>query len=440
MKSVMGHGLKLNGVTMKNIHWEIVKRLFLGWILLSAVLGAGVYYYELHKVDRTVLDLAIEESVFFTRDLTKANVGQPAASLQGKADQFLQRHFVAVALYDAERHLVFQAINSQVPFVMNGAQGYFPPHIPVLFQDHRKMVVKGHLYLQVTTPVRNGTGETLGYFEGVYQVSDRTMRSLEFDVTSTLVLVVLVILMTTVVLYPVILLLNRGLLRTTAELLKGNVELMDVLGSAIAKRDSDTNSHNYRVTIYAIRLAEAIGMSNEGICRLIAGAFLHDVGKIGIRDHILLKPGQLTEAEFAVMKNHVQFGVEIIDKSAWLKGAREVVEFHHEKYDGTGYLKGLQGEDIPLNARIFTIVDVFDALTSRRPYKSPFGYEESMNILRQDSGKRFDPFLLDTFVGIAKSLHASLVEASDESLMATMHHLVNKHFSVSGAYRREGIG
>ncbi len=435
MQSVTDLELMPNAVAMKNIHWEIIKRLFVGWILVSAILGTGVYYYELRKVDHTVLDLAMEESVFFTRGLTKANVGQSAESLQEKADRFLKRHFVAIALYDADHHLVFHASNSQAALLAKNFQNYFPSHIPTMFQDHKKMVVNGRLYLQVITPVRDETGGTLGYFEGVYRVSDRTTRNLEFDVTSTLVLVILVILMTTMMLYPVILLLNRGLLRTTAELLKGNVELMDVLGSAIAKRDSDTNSHNYRVTIYAIRLAEAIGMAREGVCQLIAGAFLHDVGKIGIRDHILLKPGQLTEDEFAVMKNHVRFGVEIIDKSAWLKGAREVVEFHHEKYDGTGYLKGLQGEGIPLNARIFTIVDVFDALTSRRPYKEPFGYEESVRILRQDSGKRFDPFLLETFIGIAKPLHASLVEASDESLMATMHQLVNTHFSVSGAYQ-----
>lgn len=424
-----------NVVMMKNIHWEIIKRLFLGWILLSAVLSAGVYYYELRKVDHTVLGLAIEESVFFTRDLAKFNVGQPAESLQGKADQFLKRHFVAIALYDADRHLVFQAVNSQAPFTAQKARDYFPSRIPLPFHDHLKRVVNGHLYLQVTIPIRGRTEGTQGYFEGVYRVGDRTLHNLEFDVTSTLVLVVLVILMTAVVLYPVILLLNRGLLRTTTELLKGNIELMDVLGSAIAKRDSDTNSHNYRVTIYAIRLAEAIGMANDGICRLISGAFLHDVGKIGIRDHILLKPGRLTDSEFAVMQNHVRFGVEIIDKSAWLKGAREVVEFHHEKYDGTGYMKGLRGDEIPLNARIFTIVDVFDALTSKRPYKEPFSYEESMRVLQQDSGKRFDPFLLETFIGIAKPLHASLVEASDESLMATMHHLVDIHFSVSGAHQ-----
>ena len=118
---------------------------------------------------------------------------------------------------------------------------------------------------------------------------------------------------------------------------------MEVLGSAIAMRDADTHLHNYRVTVYAIRLAEALGLSKPDIQRLIAGAFLHDVGKIGISDTILLKPpGRLTAQEFQVMRTHVLLGVDIIAKADWLRGARDVVEFHHEKFDGSGYMKGLK--------------------------------------------------------------------------------------------------
>ena len=157
-------------------------------------------------------------------------------------------------------------------------------------------------------------------------------------------------------------------------------------------------------------------------------AFLHDVGKIGIRDNILLKPASLSDTEFEVMRSHVRLGVDIISKSNWLAGAREVVEFHHEKFDGSGYMKGLKGKEIPLNARIFAIVDVFDALTSKRPYKEPFGFEETMDILQRDSGGRFDPELLSTFCGIAYSLYQEISRADDSTLEALLNRSVSKHF------------
>jgi HD-GYP domain-containing protein (c-di-GMP phosphodiesterase class II) len=203
---------------------------------------------------------------------------------------------------------------------------------------------------------------------------------------------------------------------------------MEVLGSAIAKRDSDTNIHNYRVTIYAIRLAEALGEHKAEVRGLIAGAFLHDVGKIGISDNILLKPGRLTEEEFDIMRTHVLLGLDIINKSNWLRGARDVVEYHHERFDGSGYLRGLKGEEIPLNARIFAVVDVFDALTSRRPYKEPFGFEEAMAILHRDRGSHFDPDVVDAMEGIAREMHQAISLASEEEVEAELNRLLQKHF------------
>jgi HD-GYP domain-containing protein (c-di-GMP phosphodiesterase class II) len=125
---------------------------------------------------------------------------------------------------------------------------------------------------------------------------------LEIEKGNALILTVVVILITSISLYPVIIFLNRGLFRLSSALLKSNVELMEVLGSAVAKRDADTHVHNYRVTIYAIRLAEALGLSQHDIRRLMTGAFLHDVGKIGIADAILRKPDSLTDDEFGLLR------------------------------------------------------------------------------------------------------------------------------------------
>jgi response regulator RpfG family c-di-GMP phosphodiesterase len=152
------------------------------------------------------------------------------------------------------------------------------------------------------------------------------------------------------------------------------------------------------------------------------------VGKIGVSDNILLKPGRLTEEEFAVMRTHVLLGVDIIAKSNWLESARDVVEFHHEKFDGSGYMRGMRGEEIPLNARIFAIVDVFDALTSRRPYKEPYGFDEAMGILRRDSGSHFDPAIMAHFETMAHDLHQSTSHASDREVELELSRLLQKHF------------
>jgi HD-GYP domain-containing protein (c-di-GMP phosphodiesterase class II) len=200
------------------------------------------------------------------------------------------------------------------------------------------------------------------------------------------------------------------------------------LGSAIAKRDSDTDTHNYRVTLYAVRLAEAMELNRDNIESLIVGAFLHDVGKIGIPDQILLKPGRLTAEEFEIMKHHVIFGGEIIQDSNWLKRARDVVLFHHEKFDGSGYPHGIYGKDIPLNARLFAVVDVFDALMSKRPYKEPLLVEEALKILRDGAGKHFDPDVAGTFEFIAPGLYGEIGQADKTYLQAALKTLINKYF------------
>jgi HD-GYP domain-containing protein (c-di-GMP phosphodiesterase class II) len=219
-------------------------------------------------------------------------------------------------------------------------------------------------------------------------------------------------------------------------LLKSNIELMEVLGSAIALRDSNTDAHNYRVTAYAMAMGKALRLPERPMRDLIAGAFLHDAGKIGISDAILLKPGPLTPAEMQVMRSHVSLGAGIVARSDWLRGAREVVEFHHEKFDGSGYLKGLAAGAIPVGARAFAIIDVFDALVSRRPYKQPLPFDEAMAILERGRGAHFDPALLDVFRGIAAEFHGQISAADDSALRRTVRLRVARHFRLADAAAR----
>jgi HD-GYP domain-containing protein (c-di-GMP phosphodiesterase class II) len=161
---------------------------------------------------------------------------------------------------------------------------------------------------------------------------------------------------------------------------------------------------------------------------LIAGSFLHDAGKIGIPDAILLKPGKLTDDEMDLMRTHVAMGEEIITGGGWLDGAREVVACHHEKWDGSGYPRGLIGKAIPLVARIFAIVDVFDALCSKRPYKDPLPLNEVMDVLQRGSGIHFDPKLLKVFSSIASKVYETTIHASEAEVRALMKEMVRRHF------------
>jgi HD-GYP domain-containing protein (c-di-GMP phosphodiesterase class II) len=182
------------------------------------------------------------------------------------------------------------------------------------------------------------------------------------------------------------------------------------------------------VTIYSVRIAEARGLTTRTIQTLIKGAFLHDVGKIGIEDNILLKPGKLDENEFKIMQKHVDYGEEIVERSEWLKDALEVVGYHHEKINGKGYPRKLSGEEIPITARIFAIVDVFDALTSKRPYKEPFSFDDSILILEEGRGTHFDPLLIDAFKKIAKPLYDSFAN-KDEAAVKELDAIIRQYFT-----------
>ena len=236
------------------------------------------------------------------------------------------------------------------------------------------------------------------------------------------------VLLTSALLYPILRGLMRRLARLSITLLDSNLDMLQVVGSAIAKRDSDTDAHNYRVTIYSARIGEALGLGDGMVRSLIKGALLHDVGKIGISDNILLKPGRLDEQEFAVMQQHVKHGLDIVNRSAWLKDAAPIVGGHHEKYDGSGYYAQLRGSDIPLEARIFAVADVFDAVTSHRPYHKPLDFDDAMGLLEAGRAKHFDPEILDAFATIARTLYDTYADRDDEELRRDHAAIVERYY------------
>lgn len=245
----------------------------------------------------------------------------------------------------------------------------------------------------------------------------------------TLICLTGVILSTAAILLPIILCLMRRTTGLSMALIHSHLSILNVLGRVIAKRDSDTDLHNYRVTFFSVRLAEASGMDKKGIRGLIKGAFLHDVGKVDIPCSILHKPGQLDEGEQVVMRTHVAKGMKIVKGPGWLGDALDVVNSHHEKADGSGYPSGLTGEDTPVAARIFAIADVFDTLISRRPYKEPFSFAETMEIMKKSRGTHFDPELVDIFCKIAGPLYERYKEPTEMILEEDLKKIIERYFS-----------
>jgi putative nucleotidyltransferase with HDIG domain len=167
---------------------------------------------------------------------------------------------------------------------------------------------------------------------------------------------------------------------------------------ALDLRDKETEGHTQRVTEMAERLARALGMSEEELVHMRRGALLHDIGKMGISDTILLKPGSLTDEEWETMRQHPEYAYNLLSPISYLRPALDIPYCHHEKWDGTGYPRGLKGEEIPLAARIFAVVDVWDALRSDRPYRKAWSEEKARAYIREQAGKYFDPRVVEVFL------------------------------------------
>lgn len=186
----------------------------------------------------------------------------------------------------------------------------------------------------------------------------------------------------------------------TEEISRTRLQIVQRLGMAAEYRDEETGNHILRMSHISALLAKSIGWSDADCELMLLASPMHDIGKIGIPDNILLKPGKFEPEEWEIMKTHAVIGGKLLDgdDSDLLKMARVIALSHHEKWDGSGYPNGLKGEDIPLAGRIAALADVFDALTSERPYKKAWSVEAAVDLIRESSGKQFDPALVQTFL------------------------------------------
>ena len=196
---------------------------------------------------------------------------------------------------------------------------------------------------------------------------------------------------------------HRHLLEAYEATIEGWSHAMDL-------RDRETEGHSRRVAELTIQLAQAMGLSEEAIVHIRRGALLHDMGKIGIPDSILHKPDKLTDQEWAVMRSHPQLAFSMLGSIEYLRDSLDIPYFHHEKWDGSGYPQGLQGERIPIAARIFSVADVWDALTSDRPYRPAWSKDEAFEYIRAQSGRHFDPHVVEVFFKVMEQLELNPVQ------------------------------
>ena len=414
---------------MANIHRLVLRRLLLAWLVISLLLGGVIHLVEVNRMEKTIVAMANAKMQELTLgDLLDLPPGKSSQDeLHLRSASFLEKNFILIEVFTADGQRVARITNS----AQADLQTQWISSLKRLPRDQSRHIQHlerdGETLVEMSFPVHQ-SGLLRGHVAAIFRLDPVVQQMLVGGMGRTLLLVLLIVTGTTLALYPVIIRLNRSLWQSARKILQGNLETVSVLSAAIAMRDVETGEHNARVTLYALELAKAVELEEALMPGLILGALLHDVGKIGIPDQILHKEDRLTPEEQEAMRQHVAHGVRIISGSAWLHRAREVIEFHHEIYDGSGYLKGLRGKEIPEVARIFAIVDVFDALVSCRPYKAALPVAEARQLILNYAGSHFDPDFAAVFANMAEGWYLFVQGKDSDALIAEIHQQASPYF------------
>ena len=431
----------MNSIDPTNIHRKLLFRISAMGIVIAVLFGIAAWLIEKRDIGQDLL-LKAEGGFKYLNNQTRHLFDDPNDSKpflierklanilsERRSNQFGQFVWIGIFNLEGERIALVRDDSYEHIDLVKSITGRAGDHIRKYKNMEFNVIdLNGIPHIRIISPLKNSLNELSAYGETIFAVFSETMDSIRGRAIKSAISSVFIVILTTVLLYPVIVTLVKRVSSLSTKLFEANLEILKVLGCAIAKRDSDTDAHNYRVSIIAVKLAEILEIPKENIRRLIKGALLHDVGKIGIEDGILHKPGRLTEDEFSVMKNHVPYGLDIVNTAEWIKEAVDIVKYHHEKYDGSGYANGFKGDRIPETARIFAIADVFDALTSRRPYKEPFSFEKAMDIIRSGRGSHFDPAYLDAFESIAPSIFKKYAGREDDQLKSELGAIMQTYF------------
>lgn len=406
-----------------------LQRIILTGLLISLGAGSIAWFMAVENAERESVDLAMD----VTRDTIKhfglvmAEAGQLGSVAKQVSQSLALDWFDIVELYDVEGNKLAESLTDSGLKI----EDELPHHdAPDSLEPSYESVTTSDddWVLRIFVPIQSPSSAVWGYMEGVRVVPAWQQADIRHYSLMVALLAFGAVWLCALVIYPTIVYLNREHIRQSNEIRKGNIDMMLALGKAISLRDSDTGSHNYRVAWMAVEVAEKANLRADEIKALLLGSYLHDVGKIAISDTIMLKPSRLDDNEMSIMRTHVDEGVAMVEGIKWLESAIPVIGAHHEKWDGSGYPRQLSGEAIPLNARIFAIADVFDALCSERPYKKPFSYQEALNIIKDSSGSHFDPSLVDLFEAHAMYFYERLKNMDEVQCRHLMQLKIDRYF------------
>jgi HD-GYP domain-containing protein (c-di-GMP phosphodiesterase class II) len=424
------------------IYRVLLRRLVLATLVISVAVAIESYYTQRNALEKEVANyarLAVRDEELMSEEIMQAGDPDPYDAFR-RALAEAQSHragsgsgiFVYARFYNRQGGQVAELERSDHQSY-KGAKALTLQHAqehPAAEEIDSEMAhIGGQPVVLLTVPILNRAGEVVGFGQGVYAPSDQELAAFRANLLWRVALAVGIVIATALLLYPIILHLTKKLAVYSSALLDANMEVVALLGAAIAKRDSDTDAHNYRVTFYAAAIGEAVRFPPPEMQSLLKGAFLHDLGKLGVSDNILLKPGKLSDEEFVVMKTHVRHGLDIIEGSNWLADTATIVGYHHEKFDGSGYPKGAKADSIPAAARVFAIADVFDALTSKRPYHEAKSCDATLEILELGRGTHFDPVFLDAFRPLAPTLYEQYGGRTSDELRPLLTELTAHYFA-----------
>ena len=420
---------------MNNFRRSAFVRIAAVTVTLSALAGPVAWWVSRENAEAEVVAFAQEESHRLLANANALDLSGPGAQEHASqaARLLVGGLFEIVEIYGASGLKLAEEVTPEGHAIEPLLPKHGRPAYQQAFYESLKLP-NGGWVMRVMVPLQASSSHPItGYFEGVRLIPEWQRAQIQSDALAVALMVCLAALVCGGAIYPVVVHLASENERRARQVLESHIAMMEALGRAIAKRDSDTGTHNYRVAWIAARLGEALGLQGAAMQSLIAGSFLHDVGKIGIPDAILLKPGRLDDAEMDIMRTHVAQGQEIVHGAGWLEGAADVVASHHEKWDGSGYPRRLAHTAIPLAARIFAVADVYDALSSKRPYKQPLPFDQVMAMLAEGRGTHFDPDVLACFEGMAAEVCDTIERLDEAGIKRLMADMIERHFDAMSA-------
>lgn len=419
----------------REIHSLLIKRLLGVCVLTSLVVLGITCYLEFKQLGNTLVSEAEKEARIFVPLFLEQHINHSTSEKVAVPAEFYNSvahtSFVDVQLSTADGLVFFEKSRGNAAQINQRFQDKSVSFAPGDEPQGSWIVADKRIYLKTLIPIVGlQNDDVIGYVSALYRSSLDDTRAIVFRILLSCLIGAGSVWLCGAVMYPGLVFFQNRLMKSSSELNLANNFLLKQLGSALAKGDVGDPHHNQRLVIYSVRLAEKQKLSRTRIRSLIQGVFLHDLGMMALDNSMLLKQGPLEDKERVQVQNHVKDGVAQIKSYRWLRDGLDVVRCHHEKYDGSGYPGKLSHDKIPLEARLFAIVDAFDALTSKRPYRQAVDVDRAITLLEQGSGSHFDPVLLAPFIEMAPQLLAIVSKLEGKSLEREVRGVLKKYIKL----------